>query len=122
MKNRLSDLNDHLFAQLERLSDEDLTAEQVEREVERAKAIAGVSSQIIGAAALQFKAAELVAQHGRGLVDLIPESLTGKSIEHRRAGRSMTEQEAERAEASARRAAREINEEREEWDRQEAMQ
>lgn len=122
MKNRISDLNDHLFAQLERLSDEDLTAEQLEREVERAKAIAGVSSQIIGAAALQFKAAELVAQHGRGLVDMIPESLTGRRIEHRKSERPMTEQEAERAEANARRSERELNEEREEWARQEVAQ
>ena len=29
MKNKLSDLNNHLFAQLERLSEEDLTAEQI---------------------------------------------------------------------------------------------
>ena len=43
MKNRLGDLNNHLFAQMERLSVEDLSAEQLEREVRRARAIVGVS-------------------------------------------------------------------------------
>ncbi len=32
MKNKLADLNNHLFAQLERLSDEDLAPEQIEQE------------------------------------------------------------------------------------------
>ena len=35
MKNKLSDLNDHLFSQLERLSDEALTPEEIEREAKR---------------------------------------------------------------------------------------
>ena len=36
MKNKLSDLNDHLFAQIERLGDEDLSDEQIEKEAKRA--------------------------------------------------------------------------------------
>lgn len=64
MKNKLSDLNDHLFAQLERLSDEELTAEQVEREVKRTEALVSVADQIIRNADLTFKAATFVAQHG----------------------------------------------------------
>lgn len=64
MKNKLSDLNNHLFAQLERLSDEGLTPEQIDAEVKRAGAIVGVAEQIARGADLQLKAANLVANHG----------------------------------------------------------
>ncbi|WP_323015690.1 hypothetical protein [Devosia sp.] len=64
MKNKLSDLNDHLFAQLERLSDEDLTLEQIEAEAKRGAAIVSVADNIIRNADLTFKAATFVAQHG----------------------------------------------------------
>lgn len=46
-RNKLSDLNDHLFAQIERLSDEELTQEELKREIERGKAISLVSKNII---------------------------------------------------------------------------
>lgn len=64
MKNKLVDLNNHLFAQLERLSEEGLTAEQIELEVKRTDAIVDVSTQIVENAALQLKAVTLVANHG----------------------------------------------------------
>ena len=48
MRNKLSDLNDHLFAQLERLSDEEMTAEDIEREVQRSQAMVAVADQITG--------------------------------------------------------------------------
>lgn len=41
MKNTLVDLNNHLFAELERLSDEDLTGEELEAEISRSKALTG---------------------------------------------------------------------------------
>lgn len=46
-RNTLLDLNDHLFAQMERLGDESMTTEELEREIERSKAISGVASEII---------------------------------------------------------------------------
>lgn len=64
MKNRLIDLNNHLFAQLERLSDEELTPEQIEAETQRGEAIVAVADQIIRNADLTFKAASFVVTHG----------------------------------------------------------
>jgi len=64
MKNKLSDLNDHLFAQLERLSEEGLSAEQIELEAKRAEAIVAVADQVIGSATIQVAVARLIADRG----------------------------------------------------------
>lgn len=55
MKNKLTNLNDHLFAQLERLSDEDIKGDEPKEELSRAKAVANVSREIISNANLVFK-------------------------------------------------------------------
>lgn len=64
MKNKLADLNDHLFAQMERLSEEGMTAEQIETEVKRTEAIVDLSDQIVRNADLQLKAVTILANHG----------------------------------------------------------
>lgn len=56
MKNKLSDLNNHLFSQIERLGDESLKAEKLEKEIERARAITGVANQIVNNARLVLEA------------------------------------------------------------------
>ena len=63
-KNKITDLNDHLFMQLERLGDESLTTEQIDLECRRADAIVAVSEQVIRSATVSLKAAELIAQNG----------------------------------------------------------
>lgn len=73
MKNKLSDLNNHLFAQLERLANEDLTPEQIDAEVKRADAIVSVADQITGNAELQLKAAKLFADHGAQVLPMLPQ-------------------------------------------------
>lgn len=72
MKNKLSDLNDHLFAQLERLGDEDLDAEKIELEANRAKAIIGLSDKIIANANIQLKAVDIIAKHGDRFKNQLP--------------------------------------------------
>lgn len=72
MKNKLSDLTDHLFAQMDRLSDDKLTPEQIEQEVKRAGSMIGISDQIISTASLQLKAVDLVAKHGDRFIKQLP--------------------------------------------------
>lgn len=74
MKNKLIDLNNHLFAQLERLSEEELTAEDLTKEVTRTDALVQVSEQIINNANVVLRGAELVAEHsGKGAFEhLLP--------------------------------------------------
>lgn len=63
-KNKLTDLNDHLFMQLERLGEEGLSPEQIELEAKRADAIVAVADQIVANAKLQLQAVNILATHG----------------------------------------------------------
>ena len=56
MQNKLSDLNNHLFAQLERLGDEELSGDELSSEIARAKAVTVVAEQVIASRALALKA------------------------------------------------------------------
>jgi hypothetical protein len=56
----MTDLNDHLFAELERLSDEELVGEKLVEEITRAKAVSDVASQIIATGTLVLNAAKAV--------------------------------------------------------------
>jgi hypothetical protein len=59
MKNKLSDLNDHLFAEIERLGDEELIGEKLTEEIGRAQTIAGVAEKIVANASLMLKAHQI---------------------------------------------------------------
>lgn len=76
MKNTLGDLNNHLFAQLERLSDEDIKGDKLQEEINRAKAINQVASQIIANGSLIIEAKKVVSE---GLIqdDKLPKMLEG---------------------------------------------
>jgi len=63
-KNKLMDLNNHLFEQLERLNDDDLTTDQLEKEIGRSKAIGGVAQNIISNANLSLNAEKFKAEYG----------------------------------------------------------
>jgi hypothetical protein len=63
-RNKLSDLNDHLFMQLERLGEEDLKEEELQREIARAKAITNTAAQIINNASLVLKSQQFLQEYG----------------------------------------------------------
>lgn len=72
MKNKMGDLHNHLFAQLERLGDEDLKGEELKEEFGRASAIAKISHQIISNVDLALKAENMKRE---GLIANKPEAL-----------------------------------------------
>ena len=62
-RNTLGDLNNLLFAQLERLDNEEMTEVELQSEIQRSKAIASVSSQIIQNANTVLKAKQLYSEY-----------------------------------------------------------
>jgi hypothetical protein len=60
MKNTLGDLNNHLFAQLERLNDEDIKGEDLKEEIERSKAVMGIAKNIIDTGSLVLQGQKFI--------------------------------------------------------------
>ena len=75
MKNTLGDLNNHLFAQLEKLGDDDLQGDELESELKRTDAICDLSEQIIRNGELQFKAMQHMDEYGYERKKEVPEML-----------------------------------------------
>lgn len=57
MKNTLADLNNYLFESIERLNDDELSSEELDKEIKRSEAVQKVAKTIIdnGTLALQAK-------------------------------------------------------------------
>ncbi|HEM4166803.1 TPA: hypothetical protein U1W82_001740 [Streptococcus suis] len=70
-RNKLSDLNDHLFMALERLGDEDLKGEDLDQEIERSNALTTFAGKIIDNGRLILDAQKTAAEYnGRRNVNL----------------------------------------------------
>lgn len=76
---RLSDLNKHLFDQLDRLAKPDMTAEEISSEVARTDAVVALSDQIAGLADMQLRAAKLYAEYGATILPYLPQ--IGSAVE-----------------------------------------
>lgn len=67
MKNTIADLSNYLFEQLERLNDDDLSAEELEKEIRKTDSIVKVSQQIIQTGELAFKTMQHMDEFGYNL-------------------------------------------------------
>lgn len=76
MRNTLVDLNNHLFEQMERLNDDELTDEELEKEIKRADAMKDIATQIIANANIVLKATELNMEYSKNEVN-VPQMLIG---------------------------------------------
>lgn len=79
MKNTLEDLNNHLFEQLERLNDEDLDPEALDRELRRAEGMSKVAERIIRNGELAYKTMVHMDSYGYNTKKIVPAMLEVKS-------------------------------------------
>lgn len=66
MKNTLNDLNNYLFETLERLLDDSLTPEDMEKEITRSKAVTAVAETVIHNGELALKTMQHMNDMGYG--------------------------------------------------------
>lgn len=77
MENTLVDLNNYLFEVLERLTDDDLTEEEMQREISRSKAITRVAQTIMSNGELALRAMRYVDEYGREAKKMPPMLMAG---------------------------------------------
>lgn len=75
MKNTLADLNNYLFEQLERLNDDELTDDQLERELKKTDNIVKISEKIIQNGELALKTMKHMDEYGYGQNRSVPKML-----------------------------------------------
>lgn len=66
MKNTLTDLNNYLFEAIERLNDDELTDEELDREIKRSDAVQKVAKTIIDNGNLALQARKHLDEYGNG--------------------------------------------------------
>lgn len=64
MKNTLTDLNNYLFETLEKITDDDMTGEQMEKEIVKSKAVTAVAATIIQNGELALKTMKHLNEYG----------------------------------------------------------
>lgn len=85
MKNKISDLRDHMFACLERLGNEDLTEEELKKEISRAQAISDVGKVIVESAKTEVLYAKLTGRRSEEPTQFLEQDQDGIKIERPKA-------------------------------------
>lgn len=72
MKNTLNDVNNYLFEAIERLNDDSLSDEELEKEIKRADAVTKVAKTIIDNTNLALNIKKHLDEYGQGANYKIP--------------------------------------------------
>lgn len=72
------DVWDHLVAQMERLDDEDLSEEELQKEIKRAGAMSTLATSMAELAAIQLKAYDRASDMGADANINLPNNLIGR--------------------------------------------
>lgn len=80
----LNTLNEYLFTQMERLSDDKMSDEQLERELRRTDAYINVATAVIQNGQLQLNALKLVGEYGENIANVGSSNLLGIGNEHKK--------------------------------------
>lgn len=87
MKTTLTDLNEYLFEQLERITNDDLSEEELEKEMKRSDSVQKIAKTIIDNGQLALQAKKHLDEYGNGdnvalpLLGYTDESLSKKNNE-----------------------------------------
>jgi len=74
MKNKLTDLQNHLFELMEKLNDDDLKGDELDQEIRRSEAFSGLAIIAVKNGALIAKCAEIYGLPSMGDLPLLPNS------------------------------------------------
>lgn len=66
MKNTLNDLNNYLFESIERLNDDSLNDEQLDREIKRSEVVQRIAKTIVDSGTLALQAKKHLDEYGEG--------------------------------------------------------
>ncbi len=69
MKNTLTDLNNYLFEELEKLMDDEITGEELDREIKKADTMVKVSEKIIQTGELAYRTMKHMDEYGYSTTD-----------------------------------------------------
>lgn len=82
-RNKTTDLSNHLFEQLERLNNDELTKEEIDMELQRTRGIVSISNSIIANEKIQLDTAKTILEYDGDSRFFMPENL---QIEHDKKG------------------------------------
>lgn len=77
VRNKLIDLNNHLFEEMERLNDDEISDEKLTKEIKRTNAMVDLAEQIVNNAKVILDANKFKIEYSRSANVKVPEMLTG---------------------------------------------